>query len=52
MDPPWSHLNLSYRGEKGKTAGYYVPKAGRGIHDKESLLGSKRTMFARTGGVE
>jgi hypothetical protein len=21
------HLNVSYRGEKGKTTGYYVPKA-------------------------
>ena len=36
MDPPWSHLNLSYRGENGKTAGYYVPKAGRGIHARRS----------------
>ena len=22
----WSHLYISYRGEKGKTTGYYVPK--------------------------
>jgi hypothetical protein len=22
----WPHLNVSYRGANGKTAGYYVPK--------------------------
>ena len=47
------HLNVSYRGEKGKTTGYYVPKASRGGHARRSgRLATNAAMFARTGGVE
>ena len=35
------HLNVSYRGEKGKTTGYYVPKAARRPREKASPLGNK-----------
>jgi len=47
------HLNISYRGEKGKTTGYYVPKGGGGAHEgRSSGLAKTAGVFARTGGVE
>src|SRR3984957_9237505 len=32
------HLNVSYRGEKGKTTGYYVPKAAE-VATREGVAG-------------
>ena len=45
------HLNVSYRGEKGKTTGYYVPK-GADHAPRRRRVATNATMFARTGGVE
>jgi hypothetical protein len=47
------HLNVSYRGEKGKTTGYYVPKGAQEAHAKRcGGLARNAAIFARTGGVE
>ena len=44
------HLNVSYRGEKGKTTGYYVSV---GSHASRSCrLATNAAMFARAGGVK
>jgi len=47
------HLNVSYRGEKGKTTGYYVPKgAEEATREGVAAWQQMQQCFARTGGVE
>jgi len=47
------HLNVSYRGEKGKTTGYYVPKgAQQATRQGVEAWQKNAATFARTGGVE
>jgi hypothetical protein len=47
------HLNVSYRGEQGKTTGYYVPKGAEGTHaPRRRRLATNAATFARTGGVK
>lgn len=47
------HLNISYRGEKGKTTGYYVPKgAEQATRERSSRLAKTAGAFARADGAE
>jgi hypothetical protein len=44
------HLNISYRGEKGRTTGYYVPQARGGRHaGRSGGLAKTAGLLARTG---
>jgi hypothetical protein len=47
------HLQVSYRGEQGKTTGYYVPKGGRAGHAaRSSRLAETAAVFEGAGRVE
>jgi hypothetical protein len=47
------HLNVSYRGEKGKTTGYDVPTAAEeATTEGVAGLATDATVFGRTGGVQ
>ena len=45
------HVNVSYRGENGKTTGYYVPK-GAELATRRGGVATTPDMFARTGGAQ
>jgi hypothetical protein len=47
------HLNISYRGEKGKTTGYYVPQgAEEATREGVAAWQKIKDLFARTRGVK
>jgi hypothetical protein len=46
------HLNISYRGEKGKTTGYYVPQAAEAATREGVAAWQNASLFARTEGDE